>query len=541
MKLKHRHLVAAAAALAALTAFPLAASAADETGCTDDACETTFYDATGHCCEDWTTVYDNCEIYFDTLRSGDIDENGKVQIADAVMLARYIAEDSGVVLSSSAKRMADCNMDNSIDSGDLAFLLTGLCSSERYLLIFWADENGVIHRPDETAAEPETGITTTTTTTVWDCSADETATTDETADFASGYLGIYNLGMSEEENMKAWGIHAPKTVYQIGEELDLSNMILEGGGYAYGCYWDIFPLEEQVFLTDQLDLITVDASEFDNTKPGTYTIYLRQGGECPADGEFQVTVLPCEPPEGTQCTESGTEEEKSWGTLEVFNINMTDEESMTRFNVPALKTVYRIGEALDLSNLVFIGNGEIVTQGHKEYWDIFPPQILGQSPGCDILVDASEFDSNTPGTYTIYLEWPDMGPARGKFRVTVLPYDLPKDTQCTESGISEGDVWLDGGKREYRVGEELDIADARVYGCGTIYEQDGSAEGRAVCEWDAFGEYSLAECVESGTVRVDASRFDSTKPGEYTIYLSMYDGENGPCLATGSFTVTVSG
>ena len=528
MKLKFRHIVTAAAALAALTAFPLAASAADETAPAVDYTDyvnETYYDDTNHCCEDWTTALYDCELYFDTLRSGDVDGNGRLEIADAVMLARYIAEDTGVVLPMSGKAMADANSDHFVNSEDLMWLLRGLSSSEREILICVYDSNGNrIEAADLTTAA---SITTTTTTTVWDGSADETATTDETADYAYGYLGIYNLDMSEEENMKSWGIHAPKTVYQIGEELDLSNMILEGGGYAYGCYWDMFPMDEQEFLTDCLDSITVDASAFDNTKPGTYTIYLRQGGEYPADGEFQVTVLPYEPLEGTQCTESGTEEEKSWGTLEVFNLNMTDEESMTQFGVPAPKTVYQIGEALDLSNLVFIGGGQIVRQGNAEYWDIFPPQILGQSPDYDIKVDSSEFDSSKPGTYTIYLEWPDMSPASGEFRVTVVPYKY-----------DGGDVWLDGGKREYRIGEELDIMDARVYGCGTSYElqEDGSfTEGN----WDAFGEYSLGECVESGMVKVDASGFDSTKPGEYTIRLRMY--ERSVVIAQSEFTVKVSG
>ena len=524
MKLKFRHIVTAAAALAALTAFPLAASAADETAPAVDYTDyvnETYYDDTNRCCEDWTTALYDCELYFDTLRSGDVDGNGRLEIADAVMLARYIAEDTGVVLPMSGKAMADANSDHFVNSEDLMWLLRGLSSSEREILICVYDSNGNrIEAADLTTAA---SITTTTTTTVWDGSADETATTDETADYAYGYLGIYNLDMSEEENMKSWGIHAPKTVYQIGEELDLSNMILEGGGYAYGCYWDMFPMDEQEFLTDCLDSITVDASAFDNTKPGTYTIYLHQGGECPADGEFQVTVLPYEPLEGTQCTEEG----ESWGTLEIFNLKMTDEESMNQFGVPAPKTVYQIGEALYLSNLVFIGGGQIVRQGNAEYWDIFPPQILGQSPDYDIKVDSSEFDSSKPGTYTIYLEWPDMSPASGEFRVTVVPYKY-----------DDGDVWLDGGKREYRIGEELDIMDARVYGCGTSYElqEDGSfTEGN----WDAFGEYSLGECVESGMVKVDASGFDSTKPGEYTIRLRMY--ERSVVIAQSEFTVKVSG
>ena len=73
-----------------------------------------------------------------------------------------------------------------------------------------------------------------------------------------------------------------KTEYSIGEELDLT------GGTAFACgveddlCWDAF---EQ-----PMTFYKVDASEFDNTKPGTYTIRLICDAKIPAEVSFPVTV-----------------------------------------------------------------------------------------------------------------------------------------------------------------------------------------------------------------------------------------------------------
>ncbi len=77
-----------------------------------------------------------------------------------------------------------------------------------------------------------------------------------------------------------------KTTYAIGEELDLS------GSRAYGIYENSNGMHGDVFgASFDSDYYTVDASEFDNTKPGTYTIYVIYGSGAGADKKsFQVTV-----------------------------------------------------------------------------------------------------------------------------------------------------------------------------------------------------------------------------------------------------------
>lgn len=54
---------------------------------------------------------------------GDTDCSGHINIADAVMLARYIAEDSGVNLTAAGKLNADTDVNGLIESADLALLL----------------------------------------------------------------------------------------------------------------------------------------------------------------------------------------------------------------------------------------------------------------------------------------------------------------------------------------------------------------------------------------------------------------------------------
>ena len=74
-----------------------------------------------------------------------------------------------------------------------------------------------------------------------------------------------------------------KTEYGIGEELDLTGGTAFACGIEDGLCWDAF---EQ-----PMDFYRVDASEFDNTKPGTYTIRLFCDAGIPAEVSFTVTVV----------------------------------------------------------------------------------------------------------------------------------------------------------------------------------------------------------------------------------------------------------
>lgn len=77
-----------------------------------------------------------------------------------------------------------------------------------------------------------------------------------------------------------------KTVYEVGETLDLTG----GEAIAAGCenemFWDTFyqPIDSEFF--------TVDATKFDNSTPGTYTIYVfPKCKDQSSYASFDVTVL----------------------------------------------------------------------------------------------------------------------------------------------------------------------------------------------------------------------------------------------------------
>ncbi len=61
--------------------------------------------------------------------SGDIDENGAVQIADAILLARWIAEDDDITITTQGLANADMNGDELVNPDDAAELLSWLAGT----------------------------------------------------------------------------------------------------------------------------------------------------------------------------------------------------------------------------------------------------------------------------------------------------------------------------------------------------------------------------------------------------------------------------
>ena len=57
------------------------------------------------------------------LRLGDVDCNGIVDVTDAVLLARLLAEDGEAVVSQQGMRNADCNQDGSRSMDDTTLIL----------------------------------------------------------------------------------------------------------------------------------------------------------------------------------------------------------------------------------------------------------------------------------------------------------------------------------------------------------------------------------------------------------------------------------
>ena len=94
-----------------------------------------------------------------------------------------------------------------------------------------------------------------------------------------------------QERIFLWLSSLPdKLYYHIGEELDLTGGTASASGYApLGMNWDTFP--QPIDCSD----FFLNTSEFDNTKPGTYNIYVSKRGledETIITGtSFEVTVL----------------------------------------------------------------------------------------------------------------------------------------------------------------------------------------------------------------------------------------------------------
>ncbi len=161
-----------------------------------------------------------------------------------------------------------------------------------------------------------------------------------------------------------------KTRYTIGEELDLS------GGYAYGIVTSSTLMGDTFTQPFDSKYFTIDSSEFDNTKPGTYNIYIMYGEGSAADWDsYQVTVCDAEATEVTTETTTTTTPLSSV-TVEVSTTTTTAEEpeiwrwgtGVDHFDsVETLptKTVYTEGEEFDFSGLVIKAHHSAMKYSNK--------------------------------------------------------------------------------------------------------------------------------------------------------------------------------
>ncbi len=256
-----------------------------------------------------------------------------------------------------------------------------------------------------------------------------------------------------------------KLVYNIGEELDLTG----GMAYAKGVYngenWDTSnqPLDSEHF--------EIDASEFDNQESGTYSIYVTNTYGVPVTRVFVVRVLP----------------------------NIIIEEPTFYISQAPVKSKYRIGEELDFTG----GMVYSLDMGDCE---------LPLDPK-HFKIDASEFDNQTPGIYSIYVLDPN---------VSDMENDMNWDSFSVEVAEGGGDLHLSSlpDKLVYNIGEELDLT-------GGVAYASGSYNGAV---WDTFWQPLDSECFY-----VDASEFNNQVPGVYNIYVSISDWICG----TKSFEVEV--
>ncbi len=265
-----------------------------------------------------------------------------------------------------------------------------------------------------------------------------------------------------------------KLTYNLGEELDLTGAKFYATSSLTGIMGDIFPSDVTEYV--KKGILKLDDSEFDNKKPGTYTINLIYGHDSlfPYTESFEVTV---------------TDEKLNEDFIFVSDPN---------------KVSYGIGEELDFTGAYLIIKRNNVSD-KIEYYLITDMIEKGL-----VTVDASEFDNYKQGLYAIYFTY------EGKeYSITV----------AVSSNIPDVNDFIliqkQPEKTVYKIGEELDLTDAKFSGYSNKHGIHGD-----------FFNCNILEYAEKGIIDIDTSEFDNTKAGTYTIYVNYG-------TATASFEVTV--
>jgi hypothetical protein len=175
------------------------------------------------------------------------------------------------------------------------------------------------------------------------------------------------------------------------------------------------------------------------------------------------------------------------------------------------KLVYNIGEELDFTG------GSATAQGlyNGVNWDTSNQPLDSEH----FKIDASEFDNQTPGIYTIYVFNATGKRACTSFEVEVIEKAVVTTTapviadntivytSTTGQSYSTGSVSISKlpDKVVYNIGEELDFTGGTISGCGST-----SSGGN----WDIFSAPITG-------YTIDSSEFNNQKPGMYTIYVSF--------------------
>ncbi len=253
-----------------------------------------------------------------------------------------------------------------------------------------------------------------------------------------------------------------KLTYKIGEELDLTGATISGAVNYGGIHGDIFSSDASIYIEN--GLLKLDDAEFDNTKPGTYTINLILGHDLihPDIQSFEVTVE-----------------------------NEAVKENYVFISKPD-KTVYNTGDTLDLTGADLLITGDTVTDEVQSYpvTDLIEKGL--------VTVDDSEFISDEEGQYNIYLTYEGE---KYSIPVTVEALYPPVEDYIY---ISEEPL-----KTVYSIGEELDLTGAAFSGFGYDFGFCGD-----------FTNCDILEFEEKEIIKIDYSEFDNTTPGTYTIHVN---------------------
>ena len=266
-----------------------------------------------------------------------------------------------------------------------------------------------------------------------------------------------------------------KTVYKIGEELDLTGATFDSYCPGQGISGNNFNCD----LTEYIEngTLTLDASEFDNTKPGKYTIHVNYET---STASFEVVVIDDE-------------------------TNLPDELTIHCY---PYRIDFDLNMELDLSGAIISGS-----YGEKgECYEFRGEHLTDMIEKGIVEVDASSYNSSEVGTYTIYV----------KLGTAVESFDVRVGCPLVQNILNIETLPI---KTEYNYGEELDLTGAEVY-CWT------RGDGGTIPDTDFTAD--LQTLVDSETIKIDYSEFYETKSGTCTIYLNYGH-------AWASFEVTVNG
>ncbi len=253
-----------------------------------------------------------------------------------------------------------------------------------------------------------------------------------------------------------------KLTYKIGEKLDLTGATISGAVNYGGIHGDIFSSDASIYIEN--GLLKLDDAEFDNTKPGTYTINLILGHDLihPDIQSFEVTVE-----------------------------NEAVKENYIFISEPD-KTVYNIGDALDFTGADLVITGDTVTD-EVQFYSV--TDLIEQGL---VTVDDSEFISDEEGQYNIYLTY------KGE------KYSIPVTVEALYPPV-EDYIYISKEplKTVYSIGEELDLTSATFSGYGYDFGFCGD-----------FINCDILEFEEKEVIKIDYSEFDNTTAGTYTIHVN---------------------
>lgn len=335
---------------------------------------------------------------------------------------------------------------------------------------------------------------------------------------------------------ETWIVSEPvKSVYEIGEELDLTGATAVASGVTdTGISWTT---GEQSVENDFY--FNLDTSEFDNTKPGTYAIYVSSIAKW-LPTSFTVTVVdPCDVTEYTECNTQENEQD------EEIIIEVVKRPTNWNFYYP--------GQKLDFEGGIIHASG---TCKDGRTWD------NGELPFEAYSIDTSEYDANNtkPGYYNIYITVEGLTRSETlAYPVCVVEDDMdltdqsgsiiPRETIRTEE-TADSTESLQGTTDPYEdtqdttspfgdtqlttlpptefstsLDEEIFFSVVKRPDNWNCYYpgQELNFEGGLIA---SAGHYKDGRSWDNGNqpfefYQIDASEFDNTKPGTYNIYITV--------------------